>query len=178
MTQPSVKLPLISKILLLFLACCIAGCHGFRPTAILIKHDQNSKWVRDSSLHFQYYMEAGLWSKERGDSIKLAMEKNFSEVLRKISKDGNYPSEPIHYFIVPSYKEIERLKHINSKNYDFNSWRNWSDTSGLADAGEDYLISTFEQIHKTNNYSREKGLLGFVIANKLSRIWVVSNCSC
>jgi hypothetical protein len=195
MTHSPIPLLRSSKVLFVLLAYCIVGCYGIRPTAILIQQDEGSKWVRDSSLHFRYYMEPEVWSKERVDSIKVAMEKNFSEVLQKISQDTIYPSEPIHYFIVSDYKKISRLKNINSKNYIFNSWRNssyspgltdfgdehypitmkhwrnWNDSSGLAHEGEEhYLITTLKQMNTNATYSREKGLLGIVMANKLWRI--------
>lgn len=156
--------------ILAFAVFILEGCYGFRPAAAYINYHQEFRWVRDSSTHFQYSIEPGLWSKERMDSIKIAMEQNFSNVLQKISQDTVYPAEPIYYFIVSNNAKIDSIINLHTSNYSFDYWKYWLDSTGVAHDEQHYLITTLNQINTNGSFSREKSLLGIVMSNKLWNI--------
>lgn len=153
-----------------FAVVILEGCYGFRPAAAYINYHQEYQWVRDSSKHFQYSIEPGLWSKERMDSIKIAMEQNFSNVLQKISQDTVYPAEPIYYFIVSNNAKIDSIINLHTSNFSFDYWKYWLDSTGVAHEEQHYLITTLNQINTSASFSREKALLGIVMSNKLWNI--------
>lgn len=137
--------------MILFSNACI-------PTADMLLQHKDFTWVADSSNRFCYFMEKSIWTQQRMDSIKLAMEGNFAVVMQKLHTDF-FPFDRIKHFIVKDPSSIKIL--INRRESDYPLQK---DTLGVQASMNLYLITTFGN---NSAYSRERDLLSILIINNI-----------
>ncbi len=142
-------------------------------TDYIIKHPKFS-WVKDSTNRFYIHMEKRIWTKERMDSVKIAMEENYAVTMKKLQNDF-FPFDRIHHFLVEDPHSIVFL--IRTRHPDWISWYLYhdvvdyfieypipKDSFGVHSISHRYLITTFGQ---NGLYSREKDLLSTIILRSL-----------
>lgn len=145
-----------------FCAVWITVFSSCMPSADYIIKHPNFTWVKDSSNRFYYLMEKSIWTKERMDSIKLAMEGNFAFVMQKLQNDF-FPFDRMHHFIVQHPDSIKTL--LNQRAADpLDEYLFHKDTLGIQSFSPRYLITTFGQ---KSLYSRERDLLSIIIINTI-----------
>ncbi|MFY8001656.1 MAG: hypothetical protein ACOVSW_23895 [Candidatus Kapaibacteriota bacterium] len=159
------------------LALCAAMIATLSSCAItpeyIIKHPYFS-WVQDSTNRFYIHMEKRIWTKERMDSVKIAMEENYAVTMKKLQTDF-FPFDRIHHFLVEDPHSIVFL--IRTRHPDWISWYVYhdvvdyfleypipKDSLGVHSITNRYLITTFGH---NGVYSREKDLLSTIILRSL-----------